>query len=146
MLSSLDKIDVRVELLADYVWEADDDKPAFLSAGVDGFNRLFLCKRPMSLSIVDLVIKIENMINENKWKRWTNRKKCENINFDECSKKLVRPSMKISKNVKDSFWWISKNCFLVITLYLRDITFSSQILRAFLSKTNGILYFWKVNN
>ena len=53
-----------MELLADDVWEADDDKPAFLSAGVDGFNRLFFCKRPMSLSIV------ENGNKNRKYDKW----------------------------------------------------------------------------
>ena len=35
LLSSWDKIDVCVELFADDVWEAEDDKTGFLSIGVD---------------------------------------------------------------------------------------------------------------
>ena len=42
LLSSWYKIDVRVELLVDYVWEAGDDKTGFLSVGVDIFDQLFL--------------------------------------------------------------------------------------------------------
>ena len=41
-LSSRDEIDVRAELLADDVREAEDDKTGFLSVGVDSFDRLFL--------------------------------------------------------------------------------------------------------
>ena len=49
LLSSWDEMDVRVELLADYLWEAEDDKTGFLSFEVDGFGRLFLKKIPISL-------------------------------------------------------------------------------------------------
>ena len=42
LLSSLDEKDVRVKLLADDLWEAEDDKRDFLSVGVDTFDRLFL--------------------------------------------------------------------------------------------------------
>ena len=35
LLSSWDEIDVRVKLLADDVWEAEDDETGFLSVGVD---------------------------------------------------------------------------------------------------------------
>ena len=51
-LSSIYEIDVRVELLVDDVWEAEDDKTGFLSVGVDIFDRLFFHKRPMSLPMV----------------------------------------------------------------------------------------------
>ena len=37
-LSSQDEIDVRVELPADDVWEADDDRPGLFSVGVDIFD------------------------------------------------------------------------------------------------------------
>ena len=50
--SSLYKIDVCVELLADAASEDDDDKPGFLSVGVDSFDRYFLYKQPMSLPMV----------------------------------------------------------------------------------------------
>ena len=42
LLSSRDDMDVRLELLADDIWEAEDDKTGFLSVEVDGFDRLFL--------------------------------------------------------------------------------------------------------
>ena len=48
LLSSLYKINICVESLAYYVWEADDDKLGFLSVVVNSFDRLFLYKRPMS--------------------------------------------------------------------------------------------------
>ena len=73
--SSLDRIDVHVELLADDVWEFDDDKPYLLSVGVDSYNQLFFYRQPMSFTIVKNSNEIENMINENKRERWTNRKK-----------------------------------------------------------------------
>ena len=50
LLSSLDRIDVGVEVPADDVWEADN-KPG-LSVGVDRYDQLFLYKRPMSFPIV----------------------------------------------------------------------------------------------
>ena len=42
LLSSLDEMDVRVELLADDIWAAEDDKAGFLSVGVDIFDLLYL--------------------------------------------------------------------------------------------------------
>ena len=42
LLSSWDKMDGRVKLLADYVWTAEDDKRGFLSAGVDISDQLYL--------------------------------------------------------------------------------------------------------
>ena len=53
LLSSLDEIDVRVELLADDIWGADGDKPGFLSVGVDIFDWLFWYKRPMYFTMVE---------------------------------------------------------------------------------------------
>ena len=35
-------MDVRVELLSDIVWEAEDDKTGFLSVGMDIFDGLYL--------------------------------------------------------------------------------------------------------
>ena len=40
--SSIDKIDVRLELIADDVWEAEDDKTRFLSVAVYSFDWLCL--------------------------------------------------------------------------------------------------------
>ena len=64
LLSSLDKINVCVELLADDVWESDDDKPIFLSVGVDIFDQLFFYKRPMSLPM------LENSNKYRKYDKW----------------------------------------------------------------------------
>ena len=54
LLSSIDKMDVRVELLADYVWVDEYDKTGFLSVEVDSSDRLFLKKRPISLPMVQI--------------------------------------------------------------------------------------------
>ena len=53
----LDEIGVCVELLADDVWEAEDDKTGFLSVGVDSFDQLFLYKRPIFLPVVENITK-----------------------------------------------------------------------------------------
>ena len=42
LLSSLDEIDVCVELLSDDVWESGYDKTYFLSVGADNFDWLCL--------------------------------------------------------------------------------------------------------
>ena len=47
-------MDVHVELLADDVWAAEDDKTGFLSVGVDDFDRLYLKERPISLPMVQI--------------------------------------------------------------------------------------------
>ena len=52
LLSSWDEMDVRVELLADYLWEAEDDKTGFLSVGVDIFDCLYLKEQRISLPMV----------------------------------------------------------------------------------------------
>ena len=62
--SSLYEIDVRVELLADDLWEANDDKPGFLIVGLDSFDQLFLHKLPMSLPMV------ENSNKNQKYDKW----------------------------------------------------------------------------
>ena len=40
LLSSWDEMDVPVELLADTVWAAEDDKTGFSIVGLDCFGRL----------------------------------------------------------------------------------------------------------
>ena len=55
-------MDVRFELLAYDVWEAEDDKAGFLSVGVDIFDQLYLKERPISLPMVPMSTK--------KTKRW----------------------------------------------------------------------------
>ena len=42
LLSCLDQINVRVELPAYDVWDAEDDKTGFLNFGVDSFDQLYL--------------------------------------------------------------------------------------------------------
>ena len=54
LLSSLDEMDVPVELLAYNVWAAEDDKTGFLSVGVDIFDQLFLKERPIYLPMVTM--------------------------------------------------------------------------------------------
>ena len=66
LLSSLDKIDVCVELLADYVWEAEDDKTGFFSVGVDNSESIILVKMTNFLAHGENINKTKNTINENK--------------------------------------------------------------------------------
>ena len=47
-------MDVCVELLADDVWAAKDDKIDFLSVGVDIFDQLYLKERPISVPMVPM--------------------------------------------------------------------------------------------
>ena len=73
-----------MELLIDDVWEADDDKPFFLSAGADFVDQLFLHKWPISLPVVE---DSNESRKHDKWEKMKNinkLKNCENINFDEC--------------------------------------------------------------
>ena len=47
-------MDVCVELLADDLWAAADDKTGFLRVGVDIFDRLYFKERPISLPMVQI--------------------------------------------------------------------------------------------
>ena len=47
-------MDVRVELIVDYVWAAEYDKTGFLSVGVNIFDRLYLKELPISLPMVPM--------------------------------------------------------------------------------------------
>ena len=47
-------MDVGVELLADDVWAAEDDKTGFLSVEVDSFESIIFEKRPISLPMVQI--------------------------------------------------------------------------------------------
>ena len=101
LLSSRDKIDVRVELLADDVWETDYDKTCFLSVGVNSSDQLFLKNGQFPCPWWKLVLKIKNMINEDKWESWTNQKMRFLFMNDRVF--LLDPPMKRiekSKNVK----------------------------------------------
>ena len=73
LLSSWDDMDVRVELLADDVWAAEDDKTGFLSVGVNIFNILYLKERPIFLPMVQISTRKRKMINEDKLEISTNR-------------------------------------------------------------------------
>ena len=64
LLSSIDEIDVCVELLADGVWEAEEDKIGFFSVGMDFFDQLFLEKQPISLPMV------QNITKSQKYDKW----------------------------------------------------------------------------
>ena len=66
--SSIYEIDVRVELLADDLLEADYDKPGFLSVGVDSFDQLFFINYQCPCPWCKIVIRTEHKINENKLK------------------------------------------------------------------------------
>ena len=57
LLSSWDKMDVCVELLADYVWAAEDDKIELLSVEVDIFESIILKKQPISLPMLQISTK-----------------------------------------------------------------------------------------
>ena len=103
LLSSWDDMDVRVELLADDAWEADHDKTGFLSVEVNSFYGLFWKNNQFPCPWCKLVLKNENMRNEDKWESSTNRnmrffdewsiyyvceiikkiEKYQSINFDE---------------------------------------------------------------
>ena len=52
LLSSWDEVDVPLELLAQNVWTAEEDKTGFLSVGLDIFDQLYLKERPISLLVV----------------------------------------------------------------------------------------------
>ena len=54
LLSSWDEMDVRVELLANYEWAAEDDKIGLLSVGVHIFDQLYLKERPISVPMVPM--------------------------------------------------------------------------------------------
>ena len=47
-------MDVRVKLLADNVWAAEDNKIGFLSVVVDSFYQLYLKERPIYLPVVPM--------------------------------------------------------------------------------------------
>ena len=57
-------MDVYVELLADDVWAAEDDKTGFLSVEVDSFDRLYLKERLISLPMVPMSTKNQ------KYEKW----------------------------------------------------------------------------
>ena len=95
-----------------------------------------------------IIIKPKNMINENKRKRWTNRKFAKrSILMNVQNIFLMRPLMKKIKKPKYVkkliLMDIQNNMFGNKPIYLRDIIFLAWIPRALLSNKNGILYFWK---
>ena len=67
LLSSWYEIDVCVELHADGLWEAEDDRTGLLSVVIDIFDRLFLKNDQFPCPWCKLVLKNENVINEDKW-------------------------------------------------------------------------------
>ena len=71
LLSSWDYMDVGVELLADDVWAAEDDKTGFLSVGLDSFDRLRLKERPISFPMVQISDMNKNIRNKDEWENST---------------------------------------------------------------------------
>ena len=67
LLLSLDEIDVRFDLLADNIWEAEDYKTGFLNVGVGGLDQIFFLNDQFPCPWCKIVLKIENMINEDTW-------------------------------------------------------------------------------
>ena len=139
-------MDVPVELLADDVWAAEDNKTGFLSVGVDGFDRLYLKKRPISLPMVQTsTIKL-------KYDKWGEGRKLSKSKYDIfwwmiqilC---LVRPpygKFEKSKNVHQFILMnVQINFFGVPLFYLRNVIFFAKILRALLSNKNEILHYLK---
>ena len=63
-LSSWDERDVFVELIADDVCAAEEDKTGFLSFGVDIFDQLYLKERTISLPMVQISTKWQ------KYEKW----------------------------------------------------------------------------
>ena len=59
-------MDVPVELLTDDALSAEDDKTGFLNVGVDCFGKLYLQRRPISLTMTYISTKNKNKINEDK--------------------------------------------------------------------------------
>ena len=47
-------MDVRVKLLADDIWAAEEDKTCFFSVGVDIFDQLYLKQQPISLPMLTI--------------------------------------------------------------------------------------------
>ena len=124
LLSSLDEIYVRVKVLADHVWEAEDDQTCFLNVVVDSFDQLFLKNDLCPWPWCKIAINTEDMINEDKWKKSTNRKSEKpilmNVQFflwDPPMKNIIK-----SKNVRNKFWWMF-NCFGETPFYSSNITF-----------------------
>ena len=61
-------MDVCVEVLADDVWAAEDDKTGFLSVELDCYESVIFEKLPTSLHMVQISTKIAKyIINEDKW-------------------------------------------------------------------------------
>ena len=56
------------------VWEAEDSKTCFFGVVVDIFDFFFWKKYQFPCPQCKLVLKIENMINEDKWEISTNQK------------------------------------------------------------------------
>ena len=66
-------MDVRVKLLSDDVWSGEDDKTGFLSVGVDFSIDYFWKNDRFTFPWCKLVLKNENMRNEDKCESSTNR-------------------------------------------------------------------------
>ena len=83
LLSSWDEMDVRVELLADDVWSAEDDITGSLSVEVNSFDQLYLKEQPISSPMVQI-----STIKQ-KYEKWGKLRK-------------------LNKSKYEIFWWIIK--------------------------------------
>ena len=66
-------MNVRVELLADDTWAAEDDKTVFLTVIVNIFDLIYVKEWPISLPMVPMSTKNENERNEATWENSTNQ-------------------------------------------------------------------------
>ena len=104
LLSHRYDMDGGIELLADDVWAAEDDKTGFLSVGVDILDPLYFQERPISLPIVPMITI------KRKYDKWAEMGKLNKLEiwdfFDEWSKYiyLLYPLLKTSKIEKGT--WI----------------------------------------
>ena len=97
-LSSLDDIDILVGLLVDDLWEAEDDNTGFFSVGVDSYDLFFYGQFPCPWC--KIVLKIEYIINEDKWESSTNRKMRKRILINDPNIILVRPPLWKDQKIK----------------------------------------------
>ena len=92
-----------------------------MSVGVDIFESIIFVKRPISLPMMQLSTKNENMINEDKWESSTNRK--TRFIFDEWSKLLlVRPPYEKDQKIEKCQTFSFDKC----SKYFFDTPLSSQ--------------------
>ena len=108
LLSYWDEMDVPIELIADDLWAAEDDKTVFLSVGVD-FSIHYICNNDQfplpwyqwvlktnqwEMRKIEKTQQIEIWEFCDEWSKYyvwlyppiLKIKKCQSIHFDECTK------------------------------------------------------------